>query len=316
MAAPEQESTSSVVVSLISDVGIAIVKIVVAIISGSSAMLSEAIHSSVDSLNSVFLLVGVRLSRRPADDDHPFGHGREVYFWTLIVAVSIFAGGGALSCYEGISHLRQPAPLGRVWPSYVVLAVAGVFEAWTCVAAYREYRRSRRKDLGLWASFRASKDLTTFAVLFENGAALAGVVIAAAGLTATRLMGSPYPDAIASLVIGAILVAVAFTLIRESRGLLVGESVDRTTSAEMRALVCANPSVEKVLRLMTLQNGPHEVLIMMDVRFRDDLTAGALVEVIDDVEHALRDRFHDVTGIFIESDRLIEHTRLPRELGR
>ncbi|MEP6860660.1 MAG: cation diffusion facilitator family transporter [Deltaproteobacteria bacterium] len=125
MAAPEQESTSSVVVSLISDVGIAIVKIVVAIISGSSAMLSEAIHSSVDSLNSVFLLVGVRLSRRPADDDHPFGHGREVYFWTLIVAVSIFAGGGALSCYEGISHLRQPAPLGRVWPSYVVLAVAG-----------------------------------------------------------------------------------------------------------------------------------------------------------------------------------------------
>ncbi len=302
-----QESPHSVIASVVSDAGIAIVKIVVAVISGSAAMLSEAIHSCVDAFNSVFLIVGVRTSARPPDDEHPFGHGREIYFWTLIVAMSIFAGGGALSVYEGVKHLAHPEVLGRAWPSYLVLAAAAVFEGWAALVAYREFRDNRRSaSIGLWAAFRASKDLTTFVVLFENGAALVGVLIAFAGIGISHLTGSPYPDAIASLMIGALLIAVAFMLIRESRGLLVGEGVDRRTVAEIRRLVGADPAVDAVLHIMTMQMGPDEALLVMDVRFRPELTAGRLADVIHALEQKVRSRYEDVTRIFIQTNRLAD----------
>lgn len=240
-------SRTSVVVSISSDLAIAVVKVIVAAITGSSAMISEAIHSSVDSFNSIFLLVGERASRRPPDRDHPFGHGKEIYFWTLMVAVSIFAGGGGISIYEGVVHLVHPRPVEHSPWSYVVLGVAAACEIWATVTAYREYRGDTLREAGLWRSFRASKDLTTFAVLFENGAALLGVGVAFAGILATRLTGNPSFDAAASILIGAMLAIVAVLLIRESKGLLIGESINPVAAAQIRAAVGATREVEEVL---------------------------------------------------------------------
>lgn len=307
---PPAKYKRSVVVSIASDVVIAVIKVVAAVVSGSSAMVSEAIHSCVDACNSVFLLVGIRAGRRPPDAEHPFGHGRETYFWTLIVAVSIFAGGGAMSFYEGITHLLRPHPLAPSMWSYIVLGVAAVCETVATLSAYREYRSVKRKEqIGQWRAFRASKDLTTYVVLFENGAAVIGVVIAFLGISATHLFGSPYPDGVASLLIGVLLGVVAFVLIRESKGLLIGEGVDARTLRAMRAVAAANVNVEEVLNLMTLQTGPGEVLVVMDLRFRADLTAARLVDVIDEVESALRARYPDVTRIFIEADRIVQNQR-------
>lgn len=302
------KSSKSVLVAIASDASIALVKIVAAIVTGSSAMTSEAIHSVVDALNSILLLVGERRSRRPADAEHPFGHGREIYFWTLLVAVSIFAGGGAMSFYEGVVHLITPLPLHRsVW-SYVVLGVAAAFEAWACVSAYREHRAvKRRREIGLWEAFRASKDLTNFAVLFENGAALVGVAIAFAGILASHLLGRSYPDAIASLLIGTVLVVVAYFLIRESKGLLVGEGADPRVDAEMRAVATKHDAIEEVLDLVTLQFGPHEVLVMMDVRFRTELTSQEVTTAVAAVERSLRERFPDVKRIFVEASSITSH---------
>lgn len=297
------KSKGSVIVSLVSDLAIAVVKIIAAVFSGSSAMTSEAIHSSVDVGNSVLLLVGERRSRRVADAAHPFGYGREIYFWTLLVAISMFAGGGALSFYEGIRHLMKPAPVDATAWSYAVLGAAGLFELVATVSAYREHRRLGGRT-GLWTAFRESKDLTTFTVLFENGAALVGVVIAFVGLSASRLLRSPYPDASASLLIGVLLVVVAYFLIRESKGLLIGEGVAPRVASAMRALATENPAVEEVMELLTLQTGPNELLVLMDARFREELTSTQIVEAVGQVERALRARFPQISRVFIEADRV------------
>jgi cation diffusion facilitator family transporter len=310
--ATSAKARRSVVVSIVSDAGIAAVKIAAALLSGSSAMTSEAIHSSVDMFNSVFLLVGERRSKRAPDKEHPFGYGREIYFWTLLVAVSMFAGGGALAFYEGVRHLASPKPLEVSTWNYLVLAAAAVFEAWATVSAYREHRAVKReRDLGLWAAFRASKDLTTFTVLFENGAALVGVGIAATGLALSHALGSPYPDAVASLLIGIVLVVVAWFLIRESKGLLIGEGVDPRADKEMRAMTLAQADVEEVLDLLTLQTGPREVLIAMDVRFRAELTTAQVVTSIGNIERSLRARFPDVRRIFVEASTLTGREQAP-----
>jgi cation diffusion facilitator family transporter len=304
-AFPTLASKGSVVVSIVSDAAIAVVKIVAAVFSGSSAMTSEAIHSSADAFNSIFLLVGERRSRRPPDAEHPLGHGREMYFWTLIVAVSIFAGGGAMSLYEGFIHLLVPKPIHPSLWNFVVLAAAAVFEGWATVSAYREHRAAKRHaEVGLWAAFRATKDLTTFTVLFENGAALIGVAIAFAGIASSHLLGSPYPDAVASLLIGVLLIVVAYFLIRESKALLIGEGVDPLVDSEMRAIAERDADTEKVLELLTLQTGPTEVLALMDVRFRADLTTAQVVTSIGRVEKAIRTRFPEVTRIFVEASSL------------
>jgi cation diffusion facilitator family transporter len=306
----------SVVVSIISGVSIATIKSIAGLFTNSSAMISEAIHSWVDSFNSVFLLLGDRAGRRPPSSEYPLGHGRETYFWTVIVGVSIFAGGGAMSVYEGVTHLlEREEAVPSVW-SYVVLGIAAIFEGWTTAAAYREFRAVKtRKRLTLWGAFRASTDLTTFVVLFENGAALLGIVIAAVGIGVSQALGSPYPDGIASILIGALLGVVAFLLIRESKGLIVGEGMDRQSAQEMRAVIQANPNVEEILTLLTLHTGPREVLAAMDLRFRPEITAARLVEVIDDVESSVRARFPEVTRIFIEADRIIETARATSPAG-
>jgi cation diffusion facilitator family transporter len=299
-------SRRSVIVSIVSGVAIAVIKVIAGIVSGSSAMISEAIHSCVDAFNSVFLLIGIRAAGRPPDDEHPFGHGRETYFWTLIVAIAIFAVGGAFSIYEGISHLREPTPLAPPFWNYVVLGTALIFESWTAVTAYREYRAMcRQQGVGMWGTFRASKDLTTFVVLFENSTAVIGILVALGGIMLSQVLRSPYPDGIASLLIGVMLCAVAFALIRESKGLIIGEGVERHTLINMRAIVELNPNVEEVFDFLTLQTGPGEVLVAMDLRFRRDLPAERVADVVDELESALRARYTEVARIFIEAERKV-----------
>jgi cation diffusion facilitator family transporter len=298
----------SAVVSLCTNLGIAACKVVAAVVSGSSAMLAEAAHSLVDTLNSVFLVIGERAGRKPADRTHPAGHGRETYFWTLVAAVSTLTGGGAVSLYEGITHLIRPHPIEiSVW-SYVVLGLAAPFDAVAVVAAYREYRSDRHRR-GLWESFVAATDLTTYAVLFENLAALAGLVIASAGLLITQLTGSTIADAIASVSIGLVLAGVALLLARESFGLIIGESLDPRVERQMRAIAEGCPDVEEVVHVLSIQSGPHDVFVAMDVHFKPALSAERMADVVDTIESAVRQRYPDVKRIFLEADRIVEATR-------
>ena len=209
--------------ALAANVAIAITKFGVAGISGSSAMLSEAIHSTVDTLNGV-LLLGLRLSERPATEEHPFGHGKELYFWSLIVAVLIFGLGGGISFYEGVVHIRHPAPIADPRWNYLVLAIAFCFEGASLLVALRQFRRENRSG-PFWRSLHLSKDPSTYTVLAEDSAALAGLVIAAAGVYFSHRFNAPVIDGAASIVIGLLLAAVAVLLVREARGLLIGEGV-------------------------------------------------------------------------------------------
>src|SRR5438876_6642485 len=220
----ELSSKRPIYAALIANLVIAVSKFVAAWFSGSSAMLSEGIHSVVDTGNSGLLLLGIRLSRRPADEEHPFGHGKELYFWSLLVAVLIFAGGGGISIYEGILHLLHPHPLEDPRWSYAVLGIAAVSEGMSLRIAWRAFRAASGVSPSLRA-IRASKDPSTFTVLFEDAAALAGVLVAFLGILASQLFDNPYLDAVASVVIGLILMTVATVLVLETRRLLVGEGM-------------------------------------------------------------------------------------------
>jgi cation diffusion facilitator family transporter len=218
------ESQLAIYGAIAANLAIATTKFVVAGITGSSAMLSEGIHSSVDTFNGILLLVGIRLSRRPATPEHPFGHGKELYFWSLIVAVLIFGLGGGVSFYEGVQHIRHPQPLRDPTWNYVVLAAAAVFESLSFVIALRQFRKQTGK-VPFWQAARLSKDPTTTTVLAEDAAALAGLAIAAAGIALSHRLDMPALDGAASVAIGLLLAGVATLLTWQSRGLLIGEGI-------------------------------------------------------------------------------------------
>ena len=283
-------------------------KFVAAAFSGSSAMLSEGIHSVVDTGNGLLLLLGIRISQRPADPSHPFGYGKELYFWTLIVAILIFAVGGGMSLYAGISHLRHPHPLeDPIW-NYVVLGLAVVFESYSWSIAFREFRTDQR-ERRVWRAIHASKDPTTFTVLLEDSAALLGLLVAIMGISASYGLGNPALDGLASIAIGIILAAVAVLLAYENKGLLVGESADTQAVASIRALAEADPAVESVKPPLTMHLGPHEILLNLEIIFRKGLSAPAVVAAVDHLEAAIRSRHPDVKRIFIEARSVAERGR-------
>jgi cation diffusion facilitator family transporter len=306
------ESSSKVVViaAILGNLAIAVTKFVAAWFTGSSAMLSEGVHSLVDTGNGGLLLLGMRLSRRPADDMHPFGHGLELYFWTLIVAVLIFGVGGGVSVYEGILHILHPSEAGDPFANYVVLAIAVVFEGTSWGFAWREFRRVKG-DQGVIEAIRASKDPTTFAVLFEDTAALLGLAVAFAGVWLGHRFGIPEFDGAASVAIGLILAGVASLLIYETRGLLVGERADPAVIAGARQIASTDPAVEAVRRPMTLQLGPEQVLLALDVQFRSELTADEIERAVDRLERAIRQRYPHVRHIYLEAEAIAggERTR-------
>ncbi len=290
--------------AIASNLIIAIVKFIVAFLTGSSAMLSEGIHSTADTGNQLLLLLGLRQSRKPADEAHPFGHGQELYFWSLIVAIILFSAGGGMSIYEGITHMQHPTELrDPVW-NYVVLVFAFIIEGISWSIALRELLKRKNADENFWQGLRASKDPSIFIVIGEDTAALAGLLVAFLGIFLGHQLDSHYPDAIASLVIGLILSLVAVFLAYESKSLLVGETANPKTLKGIRKLVLGHPAVENMRRPMTMHFGPNTILLNLDVQFQADLKASRLVEVIDELEMSIRDKYPGIAQIFIEVEGL------------
>lgn len=282
---------------------IAAAKFVAAAFTGSSAMIAEGVHSVVDAVNNLLMLLGIHRSRAGATRAHPFGHGKELYFWSLIVAIVIFGIGGGISIYEGILHLIEPAPISDPTWSYVVLAISFVADGVTLILAYRELRRSD-EHRSLWRSVRAGKDPTKFMVVLEDGAATLGVLVAAGGVALTHVTRIPYFDGAASIVIGLLLCAVALVLAMESKGLLLGESAAPEVVEELRGIVCSDPDVVDVRNVLTMHLGPYELLLNLDVQFRAGLRGETIGAAVRRIERAVRARRPEVSRIFLEARNL------------
>lgn len=289
--------------AIAANLAIAASKFVAATFTGSAAMVAEGVHSLVDTGNGALLLLGSRLSRKPADAEHPFGYGKELYFWTLIVAIEIFGIGGGVSIYEGLLHLWHPVPFQNPIWNYAVLGFAFVAESISFMFATKAFI-AEMGERSVWRTVRSSKDPTTFAVLFEDGAAMLGLLVAFAGVFLAHRLDNPYFDAGASIVIGLILAVVAVLLAYESKGLLVGEAADPDMLRELRRLAESEPGALKVNRAMTMYFGPDTILLAMDIRFRPDLPASELERTVDRVEKKIRDRHPEVKHIFIEADSI------------
>lgn len=279
---------------------IAVIKFIAASATGSSAMLSEGIHSVVDTGNELLLLLGIRQSKKPADDSHPFGYGQELYFWTLIVALFIFAIGGGMSIYEGIEHVKHPEPLTDPRWNYIVLGLAVIFEGYSWNVALQEFLASKN-EASFWTAIRASKDPTIFTILFEDTAALIGLIIAFLGVLGGHIWGNVYLDGVASIAIGIILCGVALLLAAESKGLLIGEGADAETVASIKQITNDDPAVEKVIKVLTLHFGPQEVLLNLEIKFVDDLETAELAIAVERLERLINNQHPEVKNIFIEA---------------
>jgi len=294
------ESKLAIYGAIAANVAIAATKFVVAGITGSSAMLSEGIHSAVDTFNGVLLLVGIRLSQRPPTIEHPFGHGKELYFWSLIVAVLIFGLGGGVSFYEGIQHIRHPEPMRDPTWNYVVLGLAMLFEGASFLVALRQFRAQSR-GAPFWRALEQSKDPTTYTVLAEDSAALLGLVVAALGIYFSHRLELPALDGAASVVIGLLLAGVAVLLISQARGLLIGEGIRPETARAIRSLAMEQPSVSNVGRVLSMYIGPDDVLAIVDVNFKDGTATGDAADAISAIERQVRARFPMIRRLFIEA---------------
>jgi len=297
------ESKTAIYAAILGNFAIAVTKFSAAAFTGSSAMLTEGIHSLVDTGNGGLLLVGIGKSKKPADAAHPFGYGKELYFWTLIVAMLIFGVGGGVSIYEGILHLLHPNPLEDPFWNYVVLGIAIVFEAIVFMIAFKQFQALKGEE-STWQAIRRSKDPTTFTVLFEDAAAMLGLIAATVGIFLGHQFNNPYFDGAASIVIGLILATVAFFIGYESKGLLVGEGADAATLQSIKKLAESDPTVTNVERPLTMYFGPHTVLLTMDVEFRDNLSGAERDAAVQRLEKVIREKHHDINHIFIEAKSL------------
>jgi cation diffusion facilitator family transporter len=296
-----EESRIAILAAIAANLAIAAIKFVAAALSGSSAMLSEGIHSLVDTGDGVLLWLGVRRSRRPPDERHPFGHGKELYFWNLVVAVLVFAVGGGMSAYEGILHLINPHPANPGAWVYLVLGVAFVFEGTSWLFAWRSFQRER-EGRGVWETIGSSKDPTSFAILFEDSAALAGILTAFLGIWLSHRLRSPIPDALASIVIGAILMTTASLLARATRRLLIGESADPAIVAEIRRVAGEDPAVERVGQVWTVHFGPENVLAQIELFFAGRLSAEEVARAIDRLQRRIKQTNPALSHVFIEAE--------------
>lgn len=304
------ESKKVIFAAVAANLAIAAVKLVAATLTGSAAMLSESIHSLVDTADGVLLWYGTRRSLRGPDERHPFGHGQELYFWTVMVAVLIFGVGGVMSFYEGIHHWRHPRPLEHMAVNYVVLGVAALLEGMSWVVAARSFAAAKGAR-GVWQTIRGTKDPTVFAILLEDSAALAGLVLAFLGLWLGQLWHEPRLDAAASLAIGATLMIVSLILARESLGLLTGESASGRTVASIRALVAADPAVEHVGRILTAHFGPRRVLLNLEVQLRSDPTLSDVRAVLQRLQQMIRDKHPEVEWVFFGAEGLASRRAQP-----
>jgi len=291
-------STRTLVIALVANLGIAAAKFVAAAITGSSAMLTEGVHSMVDSTNQLLLMWGRRAAKQPPDEFHPFGYGRELYFWSFVVAVLVFSLGAGVSIYEGIIHIADPEEAVSPLIAYLVLVIAFFLEGWSTLEAFREFKAAKGA-LGWFQAIRQSKDPAAFIVLLENGAAMAGIVTAAIGLMLSQLTGDPFFDGAASVVIGIILGVTAMLLAYESKGLLIGEAADPELVLGLRELACAQRGVVGVGEVLTVHSSPDQITAMVNVDFDNAISAADVERIVCDVELEARERWPHVRRLFI-----------------
>lgn len=295
----QPESKTAIIAALAANLGIAVIKFVASYFTGSSAMLSEGIHSLVDTANEWLLLLGLRASQEPATARRPFGHGRELYFWAFMVAVFIFAIGGGLSLYEGYEHLRHPEPLGDPTWNYVVLAIAFALDGSSFLVARRTFNAQRGKQ-PFWAAFRASKDPSVFVVLFEDASDLLGLLIAFLGVFLSHWLDMPALDGVASILIGLLLLVVAALLLRETKSLLLGEPAEDKLLASITEMVNAEKSIVRASAPLSSYLSPHEILVVVPVEFAPELPASQLTQVIGQLCDKIKAAHPDVKHLFMQ----------------
>ncbi len=287
---------------------IAVTKFIAAWLTGSSAMLSEGVHSLVDTGNQLLLLYGIRQSAKPATPDHPFGFGLRLYFWAFVVAILIFGLGAGISIFHGIEKIRAPHAVGDAWVNYLVLSFGLLFEGSVWIVAFRAFRQE--KGEGSWLqAIRASKDPTVFTVLFEDSAAMLGLLTAMLGIFLSQALDMPVLDGIASVIIGVILALTAAFLAFECQSLLTGEGVSAPVRASIRALALTGNGVERVNELLTMHFGPRDVLVALSLDFNDRMAAGSLEDTVSGLEKGIKRAHPEVTRVFIEAQSFEAHRR-------
>jgi cation diffusion facilitator family transporter len=297
-----RESKNVIYAAIFANVAIAICKFLAATFTGSAAMLAEAFHSTADTGNELLLLFGMKRSARPPDTLHPYGHGKVLYFYSLLVAVYIFGVGGGLAVHEGISHLKNPEIPSHPGWNYAVLALAAVFDLYSWRISYRELRARKDPNESIWDEIVGGKDPTVFTVFLEDSAGLLGVLLAFLAIFLARQFNNPYLDPIASIVIGSVLGVLAIFLGRESGALLVGERTNRARIKRLNEIICADAAVEKAGDLLTMQLGPEQVLLTVNIQFRRGLTLEQLESAIERIEERIRKEQPSVERIFIEAE--------------
>ncbi len=291
-------SNRVILTALAANVGIAVAKFIAAGITGSSAMITEGVHSLVDSTNHVLLLYGTKRSHKRADAMHPLGYGRELYFWSFVVAVLVFALGAGVSLYEGVLHLLHPEHTGDPTVAFIVLGVAAALETWSTWEALRAFNLTRG-DKSFVRALKDTKDAPTLVVLLENAAALAGLAIAAGGIALAVWTGNPLWDGIASVLIGLVLAATAVILIIEAKGLLIGESADPELIEAIRACAAGHAGVIAVHDVLTVHQAPDMVVSIIDADFDDAITARDVEQTVRDIEMAVAAQFPVVTRVYV-----------------
>jgi cation diffusion facilitator family transporter len=292
-------STATVYAALAGNALVAVTKFVAAAVSGSASMLSEAVHSVVDTFNELLLLYGLRRAARPADAAHPFGHGREIYFWSFVVAVLLFALGACASVYQGIARIRAPAPIENAAVNYAVLGLSALFEGASWYVSLKAFREAKG-ELGYWEGFRLSKDPPTFIVLFEDTAALVGIAVAALATFASDTLGMPVVDGVASVVIGGVLAVTAGLLARESKELLIGERADARITAPIESLVTGEPGIAGASEILAIQVGPTQVVVAVSVEFDAELRTREIEATVGRLEARMRSRVPEVVALFVK----------------
>ncbi len=285
---------------------IAITKFAASVYTGSSAMLSEAIHSVVDTGNQGLLLYGLKQARRPADRSHPFGYGRELYFWAFVVALLIFSVGAGVSIYEGINKVLHPHEVTNPYINYIVLGVSMLFESYPLTIAIKEFNKVRG-DTPILTAVRQSKDPALFTVLFEDVAAMSGLMIAMIGLLIAEYFDLPWMDGVASIGIGILLATVAILLCYETKALIIGEAASQEVIDGVHGIASANPTVMVINELRTMHMGPHDILLALSLDVDNDRPAGDIEDAIYDIENAIKAQYPDITRVFIEVQSAAHH---------
>ncbi len=271
-------------------------------------MLSETVHSIVDTSNQGLLLWGMKRASKPADQQHPFGYGMELYFWTFVVAILIFAIGAGVSLYEGFHKLNSPRVVQHIYINYIVLGVAMIFEGFAWTVAFREFRK-RKGKLGYFKAVQVSKDPTVFTVLFEDSAAMLGLIVAFIGLLLTQYLDQPMYDALASIVIGIILSCTAMLLAYESKGLLIGEAASKDVIEGIRNIVSQEKDILSINEILTMHMGPQDILLNISIDFHDNISAGEVERTITRLEMKIKEKYPEVARIFIEAQNRLAHLR-------